>query len=217
MPTRGGGDASSLHRRHGSHHGSYPVAAIGAHPYLRDRPLACGPTAVVPGSHRSGRLPPFGRLDDEALEHDGRSAVVLEARAGEVALFVSDAWQRGLLAQSGATGRLFLQVHCARCDLAQRIGTTDEANQLSPEAIARITAPRERTLLGLRAPYFYDGLERFRPSWMFETRSAARRRQRSASKRHPAASQWCAIRPACSPSRSACIASSARAISACSG
>jgi len=24
MPTRGGGDSSSLHRRHGSHHGIYP-------------------------------------------------------------------------------------------------------------------------------------------------------------------------------------------------
>ncbi|TFG94196.1 MAG: hypothetical protein E4H11_07225, partial [Myxococcales bacterium] len=42
----------------------YPVFAIGAHLYLRDCPLACGPTAVIPGSHRSGRLPPFDRLND---------------------------------------------------------------------------------------------------------------------------------------------------------
>jgi ectoine hydroxylase-related dioxygenase (phytanoyl-CoA dioxygenase family) len=135
----------------------YPVFAIGAHLYLRDCPLACGPTAVVPGSHRSGRLPPFARLSDETLEYDGRKAVALEARAGDVALFVSDAWHRGLPAQAGATGRLFLQVHYARRDLAQRIRTTEAVNQLSPEAIARITSPRERTLLGLHAPYFYDG------------------------------------------------------------
>ena len=28
MPTRGGGDSSSLHRRHGSQHGIYPRAAL---------------------------------------------------------------------------------------------------------------------------------------------------------------------------------------------
>jgi hypothetical protein len=30
-------------------------------------------------------------------------------------------------------------------------------NHLSPEAIARVTTERERTLLGLHAPFFYDG------------------------------------------------------------
>ncbi len=135
----------------------YPVFAIGAHLYLKDCPLECGPTAVVPGSHRSGRLPPFDRLNDPALEYQGRAAVALEARAGDVALFVSDAWHRGLPARPGGTGRLFLQVHYARRDVAQRIRTTADANQLSREAIARIASPRERTLLGLHAPYFYDG------------------------------------------------------------
>jgi ectoine hydroxylase-related dioxygenase (phytanoyl-CoA dioxygenase family) len=135
----------------------YPVFAIGAHLYLRDCPLACGPTAVIPGSHRSGRLPPFERIDDATLDYDGRAAVLLEARVGDVALFVSDAWHRGMPAQPGGTGRLFLQAHYARRDIAQRIRTTREANQLSPEAIARARTPRERKLFGLHAPYFYDG------------------------------------------------------------
>jgi ectoine hydroxylase-related dioxygenase (phytanoyl-CoA dioxygenase family) len=135
----------------------YPVFAIGAHLYLRDCPLACGPTAVIPGSHRSGRLPPFDRLNDPALEYEGRGAVALEARAGDVALFVSDAWHRGLPALAGGDGRLFLQVHYARRDLAQRIRTTSDANQLSAEALARIRTSREKTLLGLHAPGFYDG------------------------------------------------------------
>jgi hypothetical protein len=30
-------------------------------------------------------------------------------------------------------------------------------NHLSPEAVQRATTPRERTLIGLHAPYFYDG------------------------------------------------------------
>jgi ectoine hydroxylase-related dioxygenase (phytanoyl-CoA dioxygenase family) len=135
----------------------YPVFAIGAHLYLRDCPLACGPTAVIPGSHRSGRLPPFDRLNDATLDYAGRAAVALEARAGDVALFVSDTWHRGLPAQPGGTGRLFLQAHYARRDLAQRIRTTREVNQLSPEAIARAATPRERRLIGLHPPFFYDG------------------------------------------------------------
>ena len=135
----------------------YPVFAIGAHLYLHDCPLACGPTAVIPGSHRSGRLPPFERMNDASLEYEGRAAVTLEARAGDVAFFVSDAWHRGLPALPGGTGRLFLQAHYARRDLAQRIRTTADANQLSSEAVARIRSPREKKLLGLHDPFFYDG------------------------------------------------------------
>jgi ectoine hydroxylase-related dioxygenase (phytanoyl-CoA dioxygenase family) len=135
----------------------YPVFAIGAHLYLRDCPLACGPTAVVPGSHRSGRLPPFERMHDPSLSYDGRPPVLLEARAGDVALFVSEAWHRGLPATAEGTGRLFLQTHYARRDIAQRIRTTADAHQLAPEALARIRSSRERKLLGLHAPFFYDG------------------------------------------------------------
>jgi ectoine hydroxylase-related dioxygenase (phytanoyl-CoA dioxygenase family) len=135
----------------------YPVFAIGAHLYLKDCPLESGPTAVVPGSHRSGRLPPFDRMGDPELEYEGRKSVPLTARAGDVAFFVSDAWHRGLPAQPGGTGRLFLQAHYARRDIAQRIRTTAEVNQLAPETIERIASPRERTLLGLHGPYFYDG------------------------------------------------------------
>jgi hypothetical protein len=38
-----------------------------------------------------------------------------------------------------------------------RLRTTSEASQLSPEAIARAREPRERTVIGLHAPFFYDG------------------------------------------------------------
>lgn len=134
----------------------YPIFAIGAHILLRDCTMADGPTAVVPGSHRSGRLAPFDRLDDPDLAFDGRSAVLLEGEAGDVALFVSDAWHRGTPARGGS-GRLFLQVHYARRDIAQRIRITDDVNHLSPEAVARAATPRQRTLIGLHDPYFYDG------------------------------------------------------------
>lgn len=134
----------------------YPVFAIGAHLYLRDCALADGPTVVVPGSHRSGRLAPFDRMWDQALSYDGRPPVVLAARAGDVALFVSDAWHRGMPAEGGS-GRYFLQVHYGRRDLAQRIRTTDVAHQLSAEAVTRAQTDREKSLVGLHAPMFYDG------------------------------------------------------------
>src|SRR4051794_25248913 len=114
----------------------YPVFAIGAHILLRDCPTACGPTAVVPGSHRSGRLAPLDRITDPDLSYHGRPPVLLEGEAGDVALFVSDLWHRGTPA-AGGDGRLFLQVHYGRRDIAQRIRPTSEVNHLSAEAIAR--------------------------------------------------------------------------------
>jgi Phytanoyl-CoA dioxygenase (PhyH) len=134
----------------------YPIFAIGAHILLRDCHVADGPTAVVPGSHRSGRLAPFDRMNDPALTYDGRPAVLLEGQAGDVALFASDAWHRGTPA-GGGRGRLFVQVHYGRRDIAQRIRTTDEVNHLSPDAEAWADTPRMRELVGLHTPFFYDG------------------------------------------------------------
>jgi hypothetical protein len=134
----------------------YPVFAVGAHLYLQDCTRDDGPTAVVPGSHRSGRLPSFDRLFDDDLTYDGRPPVVIEASAGDVALFVSDVWHRGMPAGPAGRGRLFLQVHYGRRDIAQRLRTTDVANQLSPEAIERAKTERARTLVGLHDAFFYD-------------------------------------------------------------
>ncbi len=134
----------------------YPVFAIGAHIYLQDCAAADGPTAIVPGSHRSGRLAPFDRMYDPELTYDGRPPVLVEANAGDVALFVSDVWHRGLPAAPDGRGRYFLQVHYGRRDLAQRLRTTDIANQLSEEAILRAKTERARTLVGLHDPFFYD-------------------------------------------------------------
>jgi ectoine hydroxylase-related dioxygenase (phytanoyl-CoA dioxygenase family) len=134
----------------------YPVFAVAAHLMLQDCTSADGPTAVVPGSHRSGRLAPYDRLFDETLEFEGRSSVEIEADAGDVVLFVSDVWHRGLPARDGR-GRYFVQVHYGRRDIAQRIRTTAEVNQLSDHAIARAKTERERTLIGLHEPFFYDG------------------------------------------------------------
>lgn len=133
----------------------YPVFAIGAHIYLEDCPMQAGPTAVLPGSHRSGAMPPKDCLFDLDLTYEGAPARFLTAKAGDVALFVSDAWHRGTPAEPGQR-RFFLQAHYARRDIAQRLQPATVVNHLSPEAIARADGTRARTLAGLHEPYFYD-------------------------------------------------------------
>jgi Phytanoyl-CoA dioxygenase (PhyH) len=135
----------------------YPVFAIAAHLFLEDCPLNAGPTGVVPGSHTSGQAPPWQRLADEDLEWEGRGTVAIEAEAGDVALFVSDVWHRRLPPGPGDPGRMFVQCHYGRRDIAQRLRPTSTVNHLSAEAIARAQTPREKTLVGLHPLGFYDG------------------------------------------------------------
>jgi ectoine hydroxylase-related dioxygenase (phytanoyl-CoA dioxygenase family) len=135
----------------------HPVFAIGVHVFLMDCPLACGPTGVISGSHRSGLFPPAERLQDVDLQWQGEGVTALTARAGDVALFVSDVWHRRLPTSDEDKGRFFLQIHYARRDIAQRIKPTSIINHLQPESIERISSDRERHLLGLHAMGFYDG------------------------------------------------------------
>jgi ectoine hydroxylase-related dioxygenase (phytanoyl-CoA dioxygenase family) len=115
----------------------HPVFAVAAHILLQDCPVVCGPTGVIPGSHLSGQAPPADRLDDPELTWNGQRPVVLEARAGDVQLFVSDVWHRRMPTGAGDAGRFFLQVHYGRRDIAQRVRPTSEVNHLGPEAEAR--------------------------------------------------------------------------------
>ena len=135
----------------------YPVFAIAAHLYLWDCPIESGPTGVIPGSHTSGQAPPRNRLADDGLEWEGRRTVPIVAEAGDVALFVSDIWHRRLPLGSDDPGRMFVQCHYGRRDIAQRLRPTSAANQLSVEALARDRTPREKTLVGIHPLSFYDG------------------------------------------------------------
>ncbi len=60
----------------------YPVFAVATHIYLQDCARVDGPTAVVPGSHRSGRLAPFDQMYAEDLSYDGRPPAIFEVRGG---------------------------------------------------------------------------------------------------------------------------------------
>ena len=135
----------------------HPVFAIGVHIYLRQCTLADGPTGVIPGSHLSGRVPPEDQALDDDLTYNNQGVEPLLARPGDVGFFVSDVWHRRMPTQPGDQGRFFLQVHYGRRDIAQRIQTTAEVNHLSGEAIQRAQSPREKTVVGLHKPLFYDG------------------------------------------------------------
>jgi ectoine hydroxylase-related dioxygenase (phytanoyl-CoA dioxygenase family) len=135
----------------------YPIFAVAVHVLLRDCPRACGPTAVVPGSHRSGQGPPLDRVDDLDLAYEGRGPLPLTGEAGDVLLFVSDVWHRRMPPGADDRGRFFLQIHYGRRDLAQRLRTSERAHQLSEEAVARAPDERARSVIGLHRPFFYDG------------------------------------------------------------
>ncbi len=135
----------------------YPVFAVCVHVYLAACALEDGPTAVVPGSHTSGLRPPPEREFDLDLGYEGRSAVPVLARAGDVLLFVSDLWHRRLPPQPNGKGRYFLQINYARRDIAQRVRSTSVVNHVGREARERAKTARARTLLGLHEERFYDG------------------------------------------------------------
>ena len=134
----------------------YPVFAVGCHFLLLDSRLEDGPTGVIPGSHRSGQHPPFDRLQDAELTFEGEGCVPALGGAGDAVLFVSDVWHRRMPTLPGEHGRFFLQAHYGRRDIAQRLRPGSVA-QLSADAIGRAKTDRERTLIGLHAPQFYDG------------------------------------------------------------
>jgi ectoine hydroxylase-related dioxygenase (phytanoyl-CoA dioxygenase family) len=135
----------------------HPVFAVGVHIYLQDCTLEDGPTGVIPGSQLSGAIPPRDRPLDDDLTYNGVEVVPLLARAGDVGCFVSDIWHRRMRTLPGDQGRFFLQAHYGRRDIAQRIETTNQVNHLSAESIARATTDRDKTVIGLHQPFFYDG------------------------------------------------------------
>ena len=135
----------------------YPVFAIAVHFFLEDCGPDDGPTAVVPGSHRSGLAPPVELEWALELEHRGRGSLPCLAEAGDVAMFVSDVWHRRLPPTERSSGRFFLQTNYARRDLAQRVLPTARVNHTTPESRARAKTERQRLLIGLHPERFYDG------------------------------------------------------------
>jgi ectoine hydroxylase-related dioxygenase (phytanoyl-CoA dioxygenase family) len=138
-------------------HLPYPIFVVTTHIYLADVGPDDGPTAILPGSHRSGRLPPHERMWDLDLDYEGFRGQSHLARAGDVTFFVSETWHRRMPPTDAGKGRFFLQTAFGRREVAQRIRPTEQLNAVSPEARARATSPRELEVLGVHPQNFYDG------------------------------------------------------------
>ena len=134
----------------------YPIFVVTAHIYLEPVGLDDGPTAVLPGSHRSGRLPPFARRWDLDLTYEGQGGLAHVAEPGDVGFFVSDVWHRRLPPQPSGTGRHFLQVNYGRREIAQRVLPPEFLSPANEQARERATSLRERQLIGLHEQGFYD-------------------------------------------------------------
>ena len=137
-------------------HIAYPVFIVGTHLYLQDVALEDGPTACIPGSHRSGRVPPLDKVWDLDLAYEGRHAAHHIAKAGDVDFRVSDVWHRRWPPTPQSAGRFFLQTNYARRDIAQRVLPTDQLNHTTAAARQRAGSDRERRLLGLHPQGYFD-------------------------------------------------------------
>lgn len=126
----------------------YPIFAIGCMAYLTDVPVESGPTAVVPGSHKSGLPAP----QEESPTYKGRASVPLACKAGDIALFSSDVWHRGMPHKAGEP-RVVFQAHYARRDIAQRFRPFK--NQRLPDEVVERASERGKRLIGIHPIGFY--------------------------------------------------------------
>mgnify|MGYP003962478049 CR=1 FL=1 len=125
-----------------------PVFITTTHYYLDDMTEELGPTAFVPGSHRSGRSP------DGETEWKGEGERSILCKAGDAVSFRSEVWHRGT-ANVGDSVRHLLQVHYAHRMITQKYPPYLNRFQFD-EAILAQASPRQRRLMGDHRSGAYD-------------------------------------------------------------
>jgi ectoine hydroxylase-related dioxygenase (phytanoyl-CoA dioxygenase family) len=117
-----------------------PIEICTAHYYLNDMDEELCPTWVLPGSHRSGRLP-----GKDEREWRGRRLEPVLCQAGDVLFFRSEVWHSGSSNVTADRTRYLLQVHYSHRDIAQKFSPFPF--QLNPEILA-VANERQLRLLG---------------------------------------------------------------------
>jgi ectoine hydroxylase-related dioxygenase (phytanoyl-CoA dioxygenase family) len=100
-----------------------------------------GATRLIPGTHRSGRLPKEA-LTDVLAPQPGE--IIVEGQAGDVFVFNGHCWHAGGANTTGSSRRAIL-AHYVRSDQPQRLR---QKQALSPEVQQAMSA-LERAILGL--------------------------------------------------------------------
>ena len=138
-----------------------PVMLATAHFYLNDMTLDLCPTWVVPGSHLSGRGPgqtfdrsAQGLIGGDERAWNGREAVPVLVKAGDVMIFRSEVWHSGSKNTTADQWRYLLQVHYGRRMMAQKFSPYLDF-RFNHDVVAQAT-PRQLRLLGKHTPGAYD-------------------------------------------------------------
>ncbi|MBI3764561.1 MAG: phytanoyl-CoA dioxygenase family protein, partial [Chloroflexi bacterium] len=100
-----------------------------------------GSTRIIPGTHRSDKLPKEALADVTATQPN---EVVVEGKAGDVLVFNGHCWHTGGANATDVPRRAIL-AHYIRADHPQRL---NQKEALSPEIQAKMN-PLERQVLGL--------------------------------------------------------------------
>jgi hypothetical protein len=145
-----------------------PIMISTLHYYLNDLTMELGPTLVVEGSHKSGRVP------DEDTGWKDKPCKALVCKAGDAMLFRSDLWH-GALANISHERRYMLQVHFGCAYIERGLPSPFRKNTFPPDML-NICDEHQRRLLGERQEGFpvpqgsyilKQGLEQFmeEPQW----------------------------------------------------
>ena len=124
-----------------------PIFISTLHYYLNDMYMDLGPTLVVEGSHKSGRVP------DADTGWNGNERKALLCKAGDAMLFRSDVWH-GALPNMSDERRYIMQVHYG-CAYVERPFISPWKNRTFPESFVGKCTDRQRRLLGERQEGFH--------------------------------------------------------------
>jgi len=118
-----------------------PIMISTLHYYLNDLYMDLGPTLVVEGSHKSGRVP------DDDLGWNGNPCKALVCKAGDAMLFRSDLWH-GALPNISNEKRYMLQVHYGCAYIERNLVSPFKKPSPLPSNLLETCTDQQRRLLG---------------------------------------------------------------------